>query len=382
MANLLFFSFFLAEIFLIRNLNKPRISLKKNRINCIFAKKTTIMAKIITLGEIMLRLSPPNKLRLSQATSFDAYYGGGEANVAVSLGHLGHQAEFVSKLPDNELGQAVVNNLRQYGVQTQHIVRGKGRLGLYFLEEGNSVRPSKVFYDRENSAIALATEQDFDFDQIMQGADWFHWSGITPALSPNMAKITALACQAAKKHGLTVSVDLNFREKLWSKEQAQRVMIPLMQYVDVYVGNEFHAQSALGFTPSSGSVRMQKSDQEFKESLAELRQQFGFKVVVNALRNSFTSNKNGLKAFLLNSEGFFASKYYEIENIIGRVGGGDALTAGLIHGLLSYPNPQHALDFAIAASVLKLTIVGDVNLVSAQEVQQFLQTGGDANVKR
>lgn len=340
------------------------------------------MAKIVTLGEIMLRLSTVKNLKIIQATGFDAVYGGGEANVAVSCANFGHDVYFISKVPDNELGQAVINNLRQYGIHTNHIAKGGRRLGIYFLEEGDSIRPSKIVYDRENSAIAEASANDFDFDEIMKGADWFHWSGITPALSNNAAEIIRLACEAAKRNGVTISVDLNFREKLWTKEKAKSVMIPLMDYVDVYIGNEFHAQSALGFTPSSGSIAMDKTPEQFKESFREMREKFGFKLIANPLRQSFSATHNGLKVLLYDGEELYTSKYYDVDNIIGRVGGGDAFTGGLIHGLLTKENNQDALEFGVAASILKLTIRGDFNQVSVEDVESFLESGGNGQINR
>ncbi|MFR9582088.1 MAG: sugar kinase, partial [Rikenellaceae bacterium] len=209
------------------------------------------MKKIVTMGEILLRLSTPGNRRFVQSDSFDVVYGGGEANVAVSCANYGHEAYFVSKLPTHEIGQSAVNELRKFGVKTDYIARGGDRVGIYFLETGASMRPSKVVYDRANSAIAEATVADFDFDTIMAGASWFHWSGITPALSVESAELTRLACEAAKRHGVTVSVDLNFRKKLWTKERAQEVMRPLMQYVDVCIGNEEDAELCLGFKPDA-----------------------------------------------------------------------------------------------------------------------------------
>lgn len=207
--------------------------------------------KIVTFGEIMLRLSTPGNTRFVQSDSFDVVYGGGEANVAVSCSNYGHETYFVSKLPKHEIGQSAVNTLRKYGVRTDYIARGGDRIGIYYLETGASMRPSKVIYDRANSAISEAEPCDFDFDAIMEGADWFHWSGITPAISDKAAELTKLACEAAKRHGVTVSVDLNFRKKLWTKEKAQSIMRPLMQYVDVCIGNEEDAELCLGFKPDA-----------------------------------------------------------------------------------------------------------------------------------
>ena len=209
------------------------------------------MSKIITLGEIMLRLSPEGQTRFVQADSFDVIYGGGEANVAVSCANYGHDAYFVTKLPTHEIGQSAVNALRRYGVHTDYIVRGGQRIGIYFCETGASVRPGKVIYDRAHSAIAEADAREFDFDAIMSGADWFHWSGITPAISPQAAEITRKACEAAKRQGVTVSVDLNYRKKLWTPQEAQAVMKPLMNYVDVCIGNEEDAELCLGFKPDA-----------------------------------------------------------------------------------------------------------------------------------
>ena len=209
------------------------------------------MSKIITLGEIMLRLSPAGCHRFVQVDNFDVIWGGGEANVAVSCANYGHHTCFVSKLPTHEIGQAAVNALRRYGVDTSHVARGGNRVGIYYCETGASMRPSKVIYDRAGSAIAEANPEDFDFDAIMEGADWFHWSGITPAISDKAAELTRLACEAAKRHGVTVSVDLNFRKKLWTSEKAQSIMRPLMKYVDVCIGNEEDAELCLGFKPDS-----------------------------------------------------------------------------------------------------------------------------------
>ena len=304
--------------------------------------------KVVTLGEIMLRLSTPGNTRFVQSDSFDVVYGGGEANVAVSCANYGHDAYFVTKLPKHEIGQSAVNALRKYGVKTDFIARGGDRVGIYYLETGASMRPSKVIYDRAHSAIAEADAADFDFDAIMAGADWFHLSGITPAISDKAAELTRLACEAAKRHGVTVSVDLNFRKKLWTKEKAQSIMKPLMQYVDVCIGNEEDAELCLGF-----------------------------KYVISTLRESFSATHNGWKAMIYNGEEFYESKRYDINPIIDRVGGGDSFSGGIIHGLLTKPNQGAALEFAVAASALKHTINGDFNLVSVEEVEAL--AGGDAS---
>lgn len=335
------------------------------------------MAKIITLGEIMLRLSTPGQSRFVQSDSFDVVYGGGEANVAVSLANYGHEACFVTKLPKHEIGQSAVNALRRYGVNTEYIIRGGERVGIYFLESGASMRPSKVIYDRAHSAIAEADAEEFDFDAIMKGADWFHWSGITPAISDKAAEITRKACEAAKRQGVTVSVDLNFRKKLWTKEKAQQVMRPLMEYVDVCIGNEEDAELCLGFRPDA-DVTAGKTDAEgYKGIFEAMAKEFGFKYVVSTLRESFSASHNGWKAMIYDGEAFYESRRYDIMPIIDRVGGGDSFSGGLIHGLLTKDTQGEALEFAVAASALKHTIPGDFNMMSAEEVEALC--GGDAS---
>ncbi len=319
------------------------------------------MAKIVTLGEIMLRLSPEGNDRFIQSESLRIIPGGGEANVAVSLANYGHDAYFVSKLPKHEIGQIAVNGLRRYGVNTEFIARGGDRVGLYYAETGASMRPSKVIYDRAHSAIAEADPSDFDFDKIMEGAQWFHWSGITPAISDKAAELTKLACEAAKRHGVTVSVDLNFRKKLWTSEKAISVMRPLM----------------LGFKPDA-DVEGGKTDAEGYYGIFKgMMKEFGFKYVVSTLRESLSATHNGWKALIYDGKEFYQSKHYDINPIIDRVGGGDSFSGGLIHGLLTKETQGEALEFAVAASALKHTIPGDFNLVSADEVESL--AGGNAN---
>ena len=335
------------------------------------------MSKIVTLGEIMLRLSPKGNYRFVQSDSFQVIPGGGEANVAVSLANYGHASYFVSKLPAHEIGQIAVNGLRRYGVNTDYIVRGGDRVGLYYAETGASMRPSKVIYDRANSAIAEADPSDFNFDEIMEGADWFHWSGITPAISDKAAELTRLACEAAKRHHVTVSVDLNFRKKLWTSEKAIAVMRPLMKYVDVCIGNEEDAQLCLGFKPNA-DVEGGKTDAEGYYGIFKgMMKEFGFKYVVSTLRESFSATHNGWKALIYDGKEFYQSKHYDINPIIDRVGGGDSFSGGLIHGMLTYKDQAKALEFAVAASALKHTIPGDFNVVSTSEVESL--AGGNAN---
>jgi 2-dehydro-3-deoxygluconokinase len=340
------------------------------------------MKKIITLGEIMLRLSPANLGRFVQADALEIVYGGGEANVAVSCANYGHDAYFVSRVPSHEIGQSAVNALRKYGVNTQYIARGGDRLGIYFLETGASMRPSKVIYDRAHSAIAEALPEDFDFDAIMKGADWFHWSGITPALSDGAAELTRLACEAAKRNGVTVSVDLNFRKKLWTSEKAQRVMRPLMKYVDVCIGNEEDAALCLGFVPEADVEAGETNAEGYKMIFEQMRDTFGFTYVVSTLRESFSASHNGWKAMIYNGDDFYVSKRYDIQPIVDRVGGGDSFAGGLIHGLLTKETQGEALEFAVAASALKHTIAGDMNLVSIAEVEALAQGDASGRVQR
>ena len=336
------------------------------------------MSKIITFGEIMLRLSPNGNDRFIQTEEFRIIPGGGEANVAVSLANYGHEACFVTKLPKHEIGQIAVNALRRYGVNTEYITRGGNRIGLYYAETGASMRASKVIYDRANSAIAEADPKDFDFDAIMEGASWFHWSGITPAISDKAAELTKLACEAAKRHGVTVSVDLNFRKKLWTSEKAISVMRPLMKYVDVCIGNEEDAELCLGFKPDADVEAGNTDAAGYEGIFKQMMKEFGFKYVVSTLRESFSATHNGWKALIYNGKDFYQSKRYEINPIIDRVGGGDSFSGGLIHGMLKYPGDQaSALEFAVAASALKHTINGDFNHVSEDEVLAL--AGGNAN---
>ncbi len=330
----------------------------------------------------MLRLSPAGCKRFVQVDNFDIIWGGGEANVAVSCANYGHKAYFVSKLPRHEIGQAAVNALRRYGVDTRFIARGGARVGIYYCETGASMRPSKVIYDRAGSAIAEADPEDFDFDRIMEGVDWFHWSGITPAISDKAARLVQLACEAAKRNGVTVSVDLNFRKKLWTSEKAISVMRPLMKYVDVCIGNEEDAELCLGFRPDA-DVESGSTDAEgYKGIFEAMMKEFGFKYVVSTLRESFSASHNGWKAMIYDGKEFYQSKRYDINPIIDRVGGGDSFSAGLIHGLLTMPTQGEALEFAVAASALKHTVNGDFNLVSEDEVKALVGGNASGRVQR
>ena len=341
------------------------------------------MAKIVTMGEIMLRLSTPDNMRFVQSDSFDVCYGGGEANVAISLANYGNDAYYVTKLPKNEIGASALNALRRYGVKTDYISRGGDRLGIYYLESGSAMRPSKVIYDRKYSAISEASPEDFDFDSIFEGATWFHWTGITPAISDKAAELIKLACISAKKHGVTISCDLNFRKKLWSEEKAQSIMKPLMKYVDVCIGNEEDAKLCLGFTPSSDVDNGKTDASGYYQIFKEMKDMFGCKYVVSSLRESYSASHNGWKALIYNGDEFYESKHYDIIPIVDRVGGGDSFAAGLIHGLIKYNGDQKmALEFAVAASALKHTIPGDFNLMSEEEVLSLAKGNASGRVQR
>lgn len=286
-------------------------------------------------------------------------------------------AYFVTKLPEHEIGQAAVNSLRRYGVNTDYIARGGDRVGIYYAETGASVRASKVIYDRARSAIAEADVSDFDFDEIFKDADWFHWSGITPAISDKATELTEAALIAAKKHGVTVSVDLNYRKKLWTPEKARKVMTHLMQYVDVCIGNEEDADITLGFKPGKSDVTTGELDLEgYKDIFKQMKDKFGFKYVGSTLRESYSASDNGWSAMIYDGNEYYRSKVYKL-HIVDRVGGGDSFAAGLIYGLVTGKPVGEALEFAVAASSLKHTIYGDYNLVSIAEVENL--AGGDAS---
>jgi len=335
------------------------------------------MGKIITFGEIMLRLAPDGYYRFVQAASYGATYGGGEANVAVSLANFGMDAAFVTKLPKHEIGQAAVNKLREFGVDTSLIVRGGNRVGIYFLEKGASQRPSKVIYDRAHSSIAEAERQDFDWKRIFQNASWFHFTGISPALSDSAAAICADACKTAKEAGLTVSCDLNYRKNLWSREKAGQVMGGLMQYVDLCIANEEDASDVFGIHAEDSDISSGKISRAGYEQVARaLTERFGFKQVAITLRESLSANDNNWAAMLYSGGTAYFSKKYAVR-IVDRVGGGDSFGAGLIYGMLNKMSPQESLEFAVAASCLKHSIEGDFNQVSVDEVKKL--AGGDAS---
>ena len=338
--------------------------------------------KVVTFGEIMLRLAPEGYLRFTQADKFGVVYGGGEANVSVSIANYGLESVFVTKLPKHEIGQAAVNALRRYGVDTTKIVRGGDRVGIYFNEKGASQRPSKVIYDRAHSAIAEAQPSDFDWDAIFEGADWFHFTGITPALNPTVASICLDACKAAKAHGVTISCDLNFRKKLWSREQARATMTELCQYVDVCISNEEDAHDVFGIDAENTDIAGGKLNHEGYKSVArQLAEKFGFKKVAITLRSSISANDNDWAALLYDGENYCFSKSYHM-HIVDRVGGGDSFGGGLIYACLNGYDTQAAVEFAVAASCLKHSIEGDFNLVSVEEVQALAGGNGTGRIQR
>lgn len=338
--------------------------------------------RVITFGEIMLRLAPKGYYRFVQAENYGATYGGGEANVAVSLANYGLDAAFVTKLPSHEIGQAGVNALRRYGVDTSHIVRGGDRVGIYFLEKGASQRPSKVIYDRAGSSIATASPSDFDWDQIFEGADWFHFTGITPALGDNVTEICLEACKAAKKRNITVSCDLNYRNKLWSKEKAGQVMGELCSYVDVCIANEEDASDVFGIKAADTDVTTGKVNHEgYKDVAKQLTERFGFQKVAITLRESLSANDNQWAAMLYDGNDFYFSKKY-LMHIVDRVGGGDSFGGGLIYACLQDFAPQDTIEFAVAASCLKHSIEGDFNQISVDEVLKLAGGDGSGRVQR
>lgn len=333
--------------------------------------------KVITFGEIMLRLAPEGYYRFVQAENFGATYGGGEANVSVSLANYGFDAKFVTKLPKHEIGQAAVNSLRKFGVDTSFIARGGDRVGIYFLEKGASQRPSKVIYDRAGSSIATATCTDFNWKEIFEGVEWFHFTGITPALNDEVAAICLEACKAAKEAGVTISCDLNYRNKLWTKEKAGQVMAKLCEYVDVCIANEEDASDVFGIHAANTDVTTGTVNHEgYKDVAKQLADRFQFSKVAITLRESLSANDNNWSAMLYDGNDYFFSKKYKM-HIVDRVGGGDSFGGGLICASLLGYEPQETIEFAVAASCLKHSIEGDFNMVSIDEVKKL--AGGDAS---
>ncbi|MDE7133235.1 MAG: sugar kinase [Lachnospiraceae bacterium] len=338
--------------------------------------------RVVTFGEIMLRLAPEGYYRFVQAENLGATFGGGEANVEVSSSNYGYDAAFVTKLPKHEIGQAAVNSLRRYGVDTTKVVRGGDRVGIYYLEKGASQRPSKVIYDRVGSSIYTASGDDFDWEDIFKGADWFHFTGITPALNETVAEICLEACKAAKAAGVKISCDLNYRNKLWSKEQAGKVMGELCQYVDVCIANEEDAADVFGIHAAGTNVTAGEVNREgYKEVAGQLADRFGFEKVAITLRESISANDNNWSAMLYDGNDYYFSKKYKM-HIVDRVGGGDSFAGGLIAACLKGYDAQKTIEFAVAASCLKHSVEGDFNMVSVDEVLKLAEGDASGRVQR
>src|SRR3954464_15648880 len=338
--------------------------------------------KIVTLGEIMLRLSTPDFKRFVQSDTFDVTYGGGEANVSAAICNYGEQGIFITKVPDNAIGQSAINHLRRYGVDTKFIARGGQRLGIYFLETGASMRASQVVYDRAGASIADVDISEFDWDKILDGADWFHTTGITPALSDKAAGLAEAALKAAKAKGITTSIDLNYRKKLWSKEKARQVMSNLCQYVDVCIGNEEDADTTLGFKAEGTDITKGELNLEgYKSVFKQMKDKFGFKYIASTLRESHSASDNGWSALVYDGNEFYHTKQYNVR-IVDRVGSGDSFASGFIYGLVSGMKMQEAAEFGVAASALKHTIPGDLNHATLAEVKQLMKGDASGRVQR
>ncbi len=341
------------------------------------------MSKVITFGEIMMRLNPPGYQRFVQTSVFEATYAGGEANVAVSLANYGNEVAFVSKVPEHEIGQNAVNALRRYGVDTGMMLRGGPRLGVYYCEKGASQRGSKVIYDRAGSSIAIAKRDEFDWDVIFDGVDWFHFTGITPALGGEMPEVCLDACKAAKAKGITVSCDLNYRGKLWSREKAGEVMGQLMPYVDVCIANEEDAKDVFGIEAANTDINSGKLDSEGYISVAkQLVERFDFKAVAITLRGSISASDNNWSGMLyVDEKAYFARNY--LIRLVDRVGGGDSFGGGLIHAMRKWTDdPQQQIEFAVAASCLKQATEYDFNLATEKEVLALVGGNASGRVQR
>ena len=337
---------------------------------------------IVTFGEIMMRLAPTGYLRMSQTKQLEMTFGGGEANVAVSLANYGKETRFVTGLPDNDIGTACKGELRRWGVDISKIITKPGRMGIYFCEKGASQRPSKVIYDRADSVVSKLSATDFDWDNILEGAEWFHFTGITPALSDSMAEATLAACQTAKKKGIPISCDLNYRKKLWSREKAGKVMGELMPYVDLLIANEEDAADVFGIHAAASNITKGEINLDGYRSVAEqLIARFGVKKVAITLRESVSASCNHWSALLYDGKELYVSKKYTMQ-IVDRVGGGDSFGGGLIYGLTEGYDCQKALEFAVAASCLKHSIEGDLNAVSVAEVTALAGGDGSGRVQR
>ena len=340
--------------------------------------------RVVTFGEILLRLAAPGYTKLFQKDTLESTFCGGEANVAVSLAQFGINSSFVTKVPNTDVGIASINSLRYFGVDTKDVIFGDGRMGLYYLEKGASQRPSRIIYDRSNSAIAMSNPDDFNWDKIFENASWFHWTGINPAIGGNLPEICLDACKTAKNRGLTVSCDLNFRSKLWSSDEAREIMKPLMRYVDVCICNEEDADKALGIKTIDSNVDLANLNKAgYLETSMQICNLFGCSYVATTLRESYSASRNGWSAMLYDartSKAYFSRKY-DIQ-IVDRVGGGDSFAAGLIFSLIQRMSCSDAIEFACAASCLKHTIEGDYNRIRVSDVETLLHSNGNGRVLR
>ena len=340
------------------------------------------MEKVVTFGEIMLKLSPLGYQRFGQSDLFHTEYSGAEANVAISLAHFNIPVSYVSKVPDQEIGTAAINAIRHYGVETDKVKRGEGRLGVYFSEKGASQRPSKVIYDRRNSVFAESSLSDYDWNQIFEGAEWFHFTGITPALSDSLAEICLEACKKAKEKGLTVSCDLNYRSKLWTREKASSVMMGLSPYIDVCISNESDISDIFGIKAANSDDDYDTVDDIAYSVVAQqLSDKFGIETVAITLRQSISASDNVWSAILYDCGKTYYGKKYPI-HIVDRIGGGDSFSAGLIYGFINKKGSQDILDFAVAASCLKHSIEGDFNRVSVDEVEALVNGHKSGRIQR
>ncbi len=340
------------------------------------------MKKILTIGEVMMRLQPPNFKRFKQTNSFDVCFGGGEANVAVSLAQFGENAVFLSKLPANDIGDMCAMELKKWDVDTSHIARGGERLGIYFCEKGASQRASKVIYDRAHASINTLADGDIDIQKAVLGASWLHFTGITPALCDEVAQYLESVLKVCKANGVTVSCDLNYRNKLWSKDKACLVMSGLMKYVDVLISNEEDCKDVFGIVPANSDI--EKGELNINGYLATakiVREKFGIKTIAFTLRESISASVNNWSGLLIEDDKFYHSKKYTL-NIVDRVGGGDSFSAGLIHALSNEYEPSDAINFAVASSAIKHTIEGDFNIATVSEVSKLAGGNGSGRVER
>ncbi len=338
--------------------------------------------KVVTFGELMLRLNPPMNHRFFQNDQLVATFGGGEANVSVSLANYGLDSMYVTKLPSHAIGQGAVNSLRYFGVDTSKITRGGDRVGIYYMEKGASQRGSVCIYDRKHSAIAEAERSDFNWDEIFEDAKWFHFTGITPALGGNLVDICIDACKAAKKRGVIISCDLNYRGKLWTRAEAKEAMTKLAEYIDVCIANEEDAKDVFGIEATDTDIYGGKLNHEGYKSVAkQLADTYGFKKVAITLRTSISASDNNWAGMLYDGEDYYFSKSYAL-HIVDRVGGGDSFGGGLIYSLVTGKSSKDAIEFAVAASALKHSIDGDYNRVTVAEVEKLAGGDGSGRVQR